>query len=182
MKVLKHTVQGFVDRRQLTLQNIEETRQQFEDMGKQFPTNEQLEFNQDADWSVLLTDVSVHVLVEKDRRKQWLSFVFNAGFVWDLASVPKFFRGIVDNDSQESIIAAMCHDAMFTGHLLPFHEANDVFYGLLRQAGESRFKSRIYWIAVASPVGRMMYNRKTIKRATWQLAFIQFEIESDVEC
>jgi len=181
MKVLKHTVAGFVDRRQLTLQNIEETRQQFVDNGKPFPTNEQLEFNADADWSVLLTDVAVHVLVEKYKRKHWLSFVFKAGFVWDLASVPKFFRSIVDNDSQESIIAAMCHDAMFTGHLLPFREANDVFHGLLRQAGASRFKSRIYWIAVASPVGRIMYNRETIKRAIWQLPYVQFEVESDVE-
>jgi hypothetical protein len=103
-----------------------------------------------------------------------LQFSFKRGFVWDLASVPKFFRGIVDNDSQESIISAMCHDAMFTGHLLSFNEANDVFYGLLRLSGETPIKSRIYWLAVASPIGRMMYNRKTIKRAMWQMPYIGF--------
>ena len=117
MKVLKYTVTGFVDRRQLTLQNIDLTREQFSVDGKTFPTNEQLDFTEDSDWSVLLSEVAVHVFVEEAKQKFFLSFVFKRGFVWDLASVPKFFRGIVDNDSQESIIGAMCHDAMFTGHL-----------------------------------------------------------------
>ena len=177
MKVPKYTVTGFVDRRQLTLQNIDLTRAQFSVDGKTFPTNEQLDFTEDSDWSVLLSDVAVHVFVEESNQKFCLSFVFKRGFVWDLASVPKFFRGIVDNDSQESIIGAMCHDAMFTGHLLPFKQANDVFYGLLRQAGESRLKSRIYWLAVASPIGRLMYNKKTINRAMWQMPYVNFEIE-----
>jgi len=181
MKVLKHTVVGFVDRRQLTMQNIEATRANFESEGLKFPTNEQLEFTTDSDWSVLISDASVHVLVANHGQKYWLSFEFKHGFVWDLASVPKFFRSICDNDSQESIIAAMCHDAMFTGHLLPFRDANAVFYGLLRQAGESRFKSRIYWLAVASPIGRMMYNKKTIKRAVWQLKYVNFTVEKDTE-
>jgi hypothetical protein len=54
MKVLSYSVRGFVDRRQLTLQNIDATRAQFETEGKKFPTNEQLDFDADADWSVLL--------------------------------------------------------------------------------------------------------------------------------
>lgn len=176
MNVISYSVKGFVDRRQLTMQNIDATRAQFESMGKAFPTNEQLAFDVDADWSVLLSDVSVNVLVESKKIKYWLQFVFKSGFVWDLASVPKFFRGIVDNDSQESIISALCHDAMFTGHLLAFHDANDVFYGLLRKSGETPIKSRIYWLAVASPIGRMMYNKKTIKRAMWQMPYIDFKI------
>lgn len=177
MNVLQSIVKGYVDMRKLTMLNIEGTRAEFQAEGIKFPTNEDLDFDTSSDWCVLLNPVQVYVQVKNGKEICWISFGFKRGFCWDLASVPRFFRSVVDNDAQESIVAAMCHDYLFTSHALSFRESNSVFRGLLKTAGASRFDTFIYWAAVSSPVGRYMYNSKTIKRAKWQLQTVDFAIE-----
>jgi hypothetical protein len=168
-------VKGFVDTRKLTMQNIVGTRNEFEQEGLKFPTNEELDFDIGSDWVVLLNPCAVFVHVEvKKGENYWLEFDFKRGYVWDLCSVPKAFRSIVDNDSAEGIVAGMVHDYCFTSHCLSFRDSNSVFRGLLLVAGASRFKSLIYFGAVSSPVGKFLYKNKTVKRAIFQLGFCDF--------
>ena len=86
-----------------------------------------------------------------------LVFVFKPGFITDFASVPRFFRGIVDNDDPKIIIPAFVHDVNFLSHFLSFKDSNKLFLSMMRLEGMKRFRSRIAYWAVASFVGRRIY-------------------------
>ena len=98
------------------------------------------------------------------------------GFIFDKASVPQFLRSIVDNDDPDVMISAMCHDAMFALHLVPFRRANKLFYWIIKTVmltkveqisdkrerrklkRETRYKPKLYFLGVATPIGRKIYN------------------------
>ena len=59
----------------------------------------------------------------------------------------KCLRGLVDNDSQEILVAALVHDANFAAHLLDsFDLSNELFYQMIRLAGGSWWLAqKAYW-------------------------------------
>lgn len=177
MKILEITKSGIGNYQKLTQLDMAETRAMYAEEGILLPTDEQLEFELDSDWAILENQIEVHVKAKNKDGIYWLHFKFVRGFVWDLASVPKFFRGIVDNDDPSIIVASAVHDSCFTGHLVSFHDSNDLLRAIARYYGASRLKAFIYWAAVSTPVGRWMYNKKTIHRATWQMRFVDFRID-----
>lgn len=110
---------------------------------------------------VLTEDVAVTIEFENSA---WVQFKFYKGFLTDLASVPKFFRSVIDNDDNRLILAALVHDYLFTTHGLPFYETNELFYQIARFCGYSKFKSWLAWVAVSSPVAARLWRKETVKR------------------
>lgn len=72
------------------------------------------------------------------------------GFWTDLASVPKALRGVFDNGSSDIgiLVSALFHDAIYATHLLSKELADEIFRKLLVYFRMSRFKARLYWLAV----------------------------------
>jgi len=176
MKILEITKTGILNYQKLTQLDLAETRGIYESEGIKLPTDEQLDFKLDSDWAVNEGPFEMHIATLIKGQRFDLSFKFLRGLCWDLASVPKFFRGIVDNDDPCIIAASIVHDVCFTGHLLNFHDSNDLLRAIAEYYGASKIKAFIYWLGVSNPVGRMMYNKVTVKRAMWQLPFIDFKI------
>ena len=177
MKILEITKSGIGNYQKLTQLDMAETRAMYAEEGILLPTDEQLEFELDSDWAILENQIEVHVKAKNKDGIYWLHFKFIRGFVWDLASVPKFFRGIVDNDDPSIIVASAVHDSCFTGHLVSFHDSNDLLRAIARFYGASWIKAWIYWAAVSTPFGRYMYNRVTTKRNAWQLKYVDYKVE-----
>lgn len=165
MKVNGVVIKGFADIRSISPLNYTATKAEFEAEGIKLPTEEQLKLDTRSNYWVLLNPVTINVKCDD----KWCEFNFKRGFVYDLASVPRFFRGVVDDNEQTVIYAAMAHDAMFTSHCRTFHDANTIFRAIAVHCGASYMKALIYYGAVSTPIGRYLYNQKTIKRSTWQL-------------
>lgn len=169
---------GDRDTRQITMQNYDDTVADFAVDGVTLPSREQLELDSDAVWHVLLSkEYQIHLLYELDGRLMWYSYKFARGFVWDLASVPKLFRGIVDNDDPAIIDASMVHDSNFTCHFLSFSLANSLLKDMFRMNGGNKIETFLAWASVASLFGRRAYKKRTVKRATWQQAYVDFKME-----
>lgn len=67
-----------------------------------------------------------------------------AGAVWDGLSVPYLFRWFLPNYSIDNPlvnIAGLVHDAMYASELVAKDTADDMFRGILRDAGISRFRA-----------------------------------------
>jgi len=71
---------------------------------------------------------------------QWKGYVhtidYSSGFIHDLASTPKWLRGLVDNDDIVAILAARFHDPVFAMHWFSYREANRLFYLFILSAIE----------------------------------------------
>lgn len=107
------------------------------------------------DLRVLISDMTVTVF---DKNGYKFVYDFKAGYVTDLASVPKFLRSFVDNDDKRIVLAALVHDANFGCQYLSFEASNDMFRQMIRKAGGSwwlGFKS--YW-GVNNWKGRSVYD------------------------
>ena len=98
-------------------------------------------------------------------------FIFKAGFIWDLASVPSILRSIVDNDSAYIRAAAMVHDVLFALHLVGFVEADRLFYRIIK-AHSGGLKGVFAFLAVMSPIGRKKYNDHDPK-THWMNGFVE---------
>lgn len=118
------------------------------------------------DLRVLLRTVGVFI---KFRDSSWFSFTFWPGFVTDLASVPRGFRGVVDNDEFRLLSAVLCHDFLFSTHALPFGYTNDLFHQMALDAGYNRFRAWVAKTAVSSYWGRKAWRANKIKRQQWTL-------------
>jgi hypothetical protein len=121
----------------------------------------------------ILTEEFIFEFNEYDRKgdKTHWRFVFKPGFIWDLASVPKILRGIVDNDSRSLRAAAMVHDACFALHLVDFKEADHMFYRIIK-AHSGGFKGVLAFLAVRSPIGRRIYNDHN-PESHWMNGFVE---------
>lgn len=89
-----------------------------------------------------------------------LIYTFNPGLITDLASVPSWLRGIMDNDDPRVIPAALVHDRNFVTQGLGdlgFRWTNKLFYQMLRKSGYPLSKSVLAYLAVMSPVGRRLF-------------------------
>lgn len=120
------------------------------------------------DLRIVLAPITITIYF-KDRRP--LRYEFDRGFITDLASVPKAFRSIVDNDDLKLLGAALVHDYNFTTWFLgPNHKgclrANKLFYGMIRKQGYGLGKSIIAFLSVNSIVGRARYQHN-IRRDPW---------------
>ena len=121
-------------------------------------------FGNVLDLRILCTTVNIFI---KFKNTFWIDFSFKPGFVTDLASVPWFLRGIVDNDTHNALPAVLIHDFLFATHRLPFRIANSLFYKMLRANGYPAFRSLLAFWAVKSCVGRNHWNDISIDRSTW---------------
>lgn len=67
-----------------------------------------------------------------------------AGAIWDGLSVPYIFRWFMPNyfiDNPLANVAGLVHDAMYASELVAKDTADDMFRGILRDAGISRFRA-----------------------------------------
>ncbi len=133
--------------------------------GITLPTQKQLTaFGRLSDLRIIVKRLRVLVVAEDT---SWIEFEFDPGFITDFASVPKFFRGIIDQDDNRVITAALCHDYLFSTHDLPFRQTNKLFHALLRKAGYGRLRARLAYLAVASPFGRYFWSKNKKRRERW---------------
>jgi hypothetical protein len=97
----------------------------------------------------------------------WVDFTYFPGFITDLASVPTWFRGCVDNDTASMVPAVLVHDYLFSAHALPFEYTNELFYQLLLSCGYNRTKACIARWAVSSVFGRRAWRLNKDRREVW---------------
>ena len=90
----------------------------------------------------------------------YIQFKFYPGFFTDFASVPGFFRSVIDNDDSRMLAGVLPHDYLFRTHGLPFRQTNKLFHEMILEQGYPRFKSRLAYWAVASPFGKAVWNRQ----------------------
>jgi hypothetical protein len=113
---------------------------------------------------VVINPVTVRILFVGG---EYVEYIFNRGWITDLASVPKFFRGVIDNDDLDLLAAAYVHDANFTGHYLQTQpgsdgelkglwRTNELFRLMIRHRG-AKFKAWLAHKAVDSIVGHALY-------------------------
>jgi hypothetical protein len=142
--------------------------------------NTLLEFGKPRDLRIQCCKINVYI---KFKNTYWMNFYFKPGFVTDLASVPWFLRGIVDNDDHKIIQAALVHDFLFSTGRLPFRLANSLFYKMLKANGYNRVKALLAYWAVCSPIGRRCYNLNMKKpaRAKWSNECVDMQLARPVQ-
>lgn len=82
-----------------------------------------------------------------------------AGFITDLASIPRIFRGVLDINGK-SRRAAVLHDWLYCSHKLPRNEADNIFYLALVSEGMSKALARVYWSGVRTG-GWLYYGKRS---------------------
>jgi len=112
-------------------------------------------------------------------------FTFYKGFLTDFASVPAYFRSIVDNDDIDMIAAALCHDRNFSDHQLTFKQTNELFYKMVMMRDGAPgsddvwialpIRAKIAWLAVKSFVGRIKWKQNARRRNKWTKQTSKFE-------
>lgn len=120
-------------------------------------------FGKRRDLRVLCAGVLIDVVDEKGCFYQ---FEFLPGFITDFASVPWFFRSLIDNDDERIIAAALIHGFLFSTHGLPFWMTNQMFRQVAISQGYPRIKARMAFIAVNSIPARHIWN-DTTDRSPW---------------
>ena len=103
----------------------------------------------------LLEDAEVMIRIRDDlKREYWLKVFFVKGYACDGLSVPKIFRWFLKNwDKQNPLynIAGAVHDALYGNKGFAFYsrsECDDIFRGMLREAGKDRKHASIADLAV----------------------------------
>ena len=104
-------------------------------------------------------------------------YEFLTGWIWDLASVPKFFRSFVDNDDIYMSEAALVHDSNYTGHFLgddlPGLDLTNWLFREMIRFRKKRFLAAVAHMSVNSIIGRSLYWKKA-SRAPLTLDFVMF--------
>jgi len=93
-------------------------------------------------------------------------FRFRPGYVTDLATVPKLFRGIIDNDDLRLIAPSLVHDYYFGTQELSFCRANKLMFQMIRALGGSMFKAVVAWLAISSPFGWFKFRKFRLGKAS----------------
>jgi hypothetical protein len=96
---------------------------------------------------------------------------FERGFVWDLASVPKVLRSIVDNDDKDLMDAAICHDFNFEMweerkkdglYYFDYKQSNALFYEMVKKRA-GWWKAVKCWLGVTNKIARCHWeNNSTV--------------------
>jgi len=110
-----------------------------------------------------------HVVTVTRDNSRYTQIVFNVGYLTDFASVPKFIRGLIDNDNPIMLDAVLFHDRNCSTHQYSFKETNQLFFDMLIEAGYSHFKSHIAHFAVSSYKGRQYWRMNGVRRREWTL-------------
>lgn len=110
----------------------------------------------------------------------WLEFRFWPGFLTDLASVPRFMRGIVENGDVRMLIAVLIHDYLYSTHALPFEYANELMYQVSVHNGYPRARAWLSLVAVSSPVGRIKWRKNHERRDDWTRHFAEMRMSRPV--
>lgn len=121
---------------------------------------------------VLLSDLTITVTFTDT---SWIQYKFHRGFITDLASVPRFFRNIVDNDDLDVISAALIHDANFSSHFkgMDFKRTNKLFKKMIQRRGR-RFMGFLAWLAVSSPIGKRRWKALKKQRSQWTANTVEY--------
>jgi hypothetical protein len=77
-----------------------------------------------------------------------LSYTIKKGLVTDLASVPRLLRGVIDNNSNKIILAAIIHDVNFACHILDFEASNILLENMCKYYRMNYFKRKSVYFAV----------------------------------
>lgn len=72
----------------------------------------------------------------------------SGGWETDGASVPKVFQNIFSSYAEQTIFAAIIHDALYMSEALPRKECDLIFLELLKLKGVGWFKRRVMYRAV----------------------------------
>jgi len=177
-KIISVHKKGFFDFRHIDGATYRATIDQFMKAEKHamlLPTWKELKkFGKRSDLRILLSDLSVDVVFSTGRG---FKYTFKRGYISDLASVPGFFRSVVDNDDIDVILAAIVHDRNFSTHVLTFRQTNELFYKMfLARRGipgsDEKWvslprRARIAWYSVNSFIGRFLWRRMKRRRQDW---------------
>lgn len=83
------------------------------------------------------------------------------GFSFDGASIPRAFWRLIGHPFQMPLlVAATCHDALYSAELFPRAECDRIFLGLMRRVGIGRVKRNLVWLGVRS-AGWAVWRRHT---------------------
>jgi hypothetical protein len=107
---------------------------------------------------------------------RWFAWELLPGYVWDLASVPKFARWFLDNDDPDLSGAAIVHDPNYTGHFLGddipgLDLTNWLFREMIRYTGK-RARANAAYFFVNGIIGRSLYWKAPKRCETLQ--FVKF--------
>lgn len=98
------------------------------------------------------------------------SITINPPFVYDKGSVPDWVQGIMPRDDRRGIIAFLIHDWLYNkqkieGIKIERSVADNILYGLMRQAGMGYFKAKAAYFSVRA-AGWLPWNKnaKTLKQ------------------
>lgn len=175
--VVKVTKRGFFDFRHIDGLTYEQTREEFRREGLELPRWKTLKrFGKRADMRLLLSDLDIEI---KFATGSGYRYAFKRGYLTDLASVPSYFRSVVDNDDIDVIAAALVHDRNFSVHHLSFEQTNELFYKMyVARKGvpgsddkwlDLPKRARIAWFAVRSVVGRYLWRKLGRRREAWAM-------------
>ena len=117
------------------------------------------------DLRIVLNPITITVELDGG---EWLQYRFNKGWITDLASVPWFARGIIDNDDLDLLAAAYVHDANFSHHYLGdtnagLERTNDLFREMIKYRGHN-LKAWFAHAAVDSIIGHALYQKMPYTR------------------
>lgn len=174
LRIKKIEREGEIDLRRIYPDTYGRSRQEFADnYGVTLPRLEDIHDIIEKDMRLLL-----HTLIVRIYCKDGTVYRYNfrPGWITDLASVPKCARSFVDNDDREIMLAALVHDHNFGGQRLAFTEANRLFRKMIIEAGGSRWLAFKAWVAVASPIGYIIYRkmRKAWREVNRERRFVRF--------
>jgi len=108
----------------------------------------------------------VHIYI-KFTNSFWMAFAFKPGFITDLASVPFWLRGVVDNDDHRALPAVLVHDFLFATQRAPFKIANSLFYKMLLANKYGSIKALLAFWAVSSFIGKGCYDKVEAAPRIW---------------
>jgi hypothetical protein len=148
------------------------TQSYFQKRGVCVPTLQKI--GGDDTWNVLFRPYRLQFSCSYGR----FEFLFFEGFTTDWASVPKAFRGFIDNDDRNLMLPALVHDAMFKSKFFGtekqgFDTANDIFEELMEWADMKPSTIDAVLASVSSWIGWSVY-KKTFERDSEQ--FLNCEI------
>lgn len=173
---------GFFDFRHIDAVTYDLTRAEFMKEGIELPTWRGLKkFGNPADVRLMLSDLTIDI---KFKDKTGFRYDFRRGYITDLASVPSYFRSLVDNDDVDMLAAALVHDRGFAVHNLTFGQTNELFYKMFLARGgvpgsdgkwvSLPWRARFAWWAVKSVFGRIRWRRNKKRRHDLTLSTSRF--------
>jgi len=133
---------------------------------KNMPTwDEMLDDEGAGDFRILLSPIEIWI----ETKYAHIIYRFERGFIWDLASVPKRLRSIVDNDDAALMDAAICHDYNFEMwremrkldlFYFDYKQSNALFYHMVK-CRSNRFKAAICWLGVTNRIAKHFWDKDT---------------------